>query len=129
MIPVTSGLGLALKKPGTLGSRLCDTGKLPFVVPKPTWLAEPTHRTKDVASYFFFLKSKGKGESCIGAANCLCIESYWGFMVKQNKTKTLDEFELAALAPLEYLFDNHEYCREWCKCKTKTNEGKKQAAQ
>eukprot|EP00957_Ditylum_brightwellii_P156986 11947588-Ditylum_brightwellii.AAC.1 len=34
------------KKPGTLGSKLCDTGKLPLDVPKPTWLADSTHQTK-----------------------------------------------------------------------------------
>eukprot|EP00957_Ditylum_brightwellii_P035932 2722769-Ditylum_brightwellii.AAC.1 len=31
------------KKPGKLGSKLRDTGKLPLDVPKPTWLANPTH--------------------------------------------------------------------------------------
>eukprot|EP00957_Ditylum_brightwellii_P009083 686778-Ditylum_brightwellii.AAC.1 len=34
---------ICLKKPGTLGSKLHDTGKLPLDVPKPTWLADPTH--------------------------------------------------------------------------------------
>ena len=113
------------KKPGTLGSKLRDTGKLPLEVPEPTWLADPTHRTKVVASRFFGLKSKGKKESCgIGAADCLRLKLYWGFMVKQNRTKTLEEFELAALAPLEHLFDNHKHCGEWCKRKTKTDEEK-----
>eukprot|EP00957_Ditylum_brightwellii_P019271 1453338-Ditylum_brightwellii.AAC.1 len=37
---------LCPKKPGTLGSKLRDTGKLPLEVPEPTWLADPTHCTK-----------------------------------------------------------------------------------
>eukprot|EP00957_Ditylum_brightwellii_P028915 2184483-Ditylum_brightwellii.AAC.1 len=41
----------------------------------------------------------------------------------------LEEFEFTALAPLKHLFDDHEYCREWSKFKTKTAEGKQQAAQ
>eukprot|EP00957_Ditylum_brightwellii_P177369 13510779-Ditylum_brightwellii.AAC.1 len=35
------------KKPGTLDSKLHDTRKLPLEVPKPTWLADPTHRAKE----------------------------------------------------------------------------------
>eukprot|EP00957_Ditylum_brightwellii_P058340 4423443-Ditylum_brightwellii.AAC.1 len=41
-----------LKKPGTLGLKLHDTGKLPLDVPEPTWLADPTYQPKVVASRF-----------------------------------------------------------------------------
>ena len=43
---------LCPKKPGTLGSKLRDTRKLPLEVPNLTWLADPTHHTKVVASHF-----------------------------------------------------------------------------
>eukprot|EP00957_Ditylum_brightwellii_P054958 4165154-Ditylum_brightwellii.AAC.1 len=38
----------ALSKDGRLGAKLHDTGKLPIAIPKPKWLADPTHRTKVV---------------------------------------------------------------------------------
>eukprot|EP00957_Ditylum_brightwellii_P016098 1212241-Ditylum_brightwellii.AAC.1 len=34
------------KKPDTLGVKLRDAGKLPLDIPEPSWLADPTHRTK-----------------------------------------------------------------------------------
>ena len=49
---------------------------------------------------------------------------YWGFMVKQNRNKTLSEFEKAALAPLEHLFDCHDVCGDWYKQEVKTDEEK-----
>eukprot|EP00957_Ditylum_brightwellii_P187570 14283580-Ditylum_brightwellii.AAC.1 len=36
------------KKDGTLGPKLCDTGKLPLHLPMPKFLADPTHQTKVV---------------------------------------------------------------------------------
>eukprot|EP00957_Ditylum_brightwellii_P206582 15349089-Ditylum_brightwellii.AAC.1 len=38
------------KKPGTLGVKVCDIKKLPLDIPEPSWLADPTHTTKVVAS-------------------------------------------------------------------------------
>ena len=36
-------------------------------------------------------------------------------MIKQNIGKRLKEFVISANAPLEYLFNNHEYCDiKWC---------------
>eukprot|EP00957_Ditylum_brightwellii_P091402 6959279-Ditylum_brightwellii.AAC.1 len=37
---------LCPKKPGTLGVKLHVTGKHPLDIPEPSWLADPTHRTK-----------------------------------------------------------------------------------
>eukprot|EP00957_Ditylum_brightwellii_P062232 4722641-Ditylum_brightwellii.AAC.1 len=51
---------LCSKKPGMLGVKLHDTGKLPLDIPEPSWLAEPNHRMKVVASHFFNLKNQPK---------------------------------------------------------------------
>eukprot|EP00957_Ditylum_brightwellii_P164845 12550262-Ditylum_brightwellii.AAC.1 len=45
-------------KDGRLGTKLCDTGKLPLAIPEPKWLAHPTHRTKVVAKQYFGVKTK-----------------------------------------------------------------------
>eukprot|EP00957_Ditylum_brightwellii_P196966 15006014-Ditylum_brightwellii.AAC.1 len=48
---------LCPQKPGTLGVKLCDTKKLPLDIPEPSLLADPTHRTKVVASCFLNLRA------------------------------------------------------------------------
>ena len=96
-----------------------DTGRLPLHIPEPTFYADPSHRTKIVAKKFFALKTMGKTKSEITMADCLRMKKYHGYFLKQNRHKTKEEFAKAAKAPLEHLFDNHEFCGSWCQRKKK----------
>ena len=46
------------------------------------------------------------------------IKKFWGYVVKMNGHKSLNEFKKAIKCIVEHLFDNHEYCDpQWCKRK------------
>jgi hypothetical protein len=69
------------------------------------------------------------GASTITKADCLRLKIYWGYMIKQNRNKQISEMMRAAKSPLEHLFDEHEFCGEWCKRKLQNKEERKAAAQ
>ena len=95
----------------------------------PKFLADPTHRTKVVAKKVFSLLSLSKKETEVSKADCLRLKKYWGYMLKQNRRREMSIFENAAKAPLEHLFDNHQFCGPWCKRKSQTQEQKQQSQQ
>ena len=116
-------------KEGKLGPKLRDTGKLPLHLPMPKFLADPTHRTKVVAKKFFSLLKLSKQESEISKADCLRLKKYWGYMLKQNRSASVSVMAKAAKAPIEHLFDSHEFCGAWCKQKSHSQEQKQQSQQ
>ena len=55
----------------------------------------------------------------------LKYENNWGYMIKQNKSKPIDDFVASSQVPLEHIFDNHKYCEpKWCHKLKVTAEGK-----
>ena len=50
-------------------------------------------------------------------------------MLKQNRDKTIDETEKAAQAPLEHLYNNHEFCGSWCRRQNATMDQRVKAKQ
>ena len=74
-------------------------------------------------------EKRGKEYSDITGADCLRLKIYWGYMIKQNRKKTLDEMEKASQAPLEHLYDNHEFCGAWCRRRNATIEEKGKSKQ
>ena len=50
-------------------------------------------------------------------------------MLKQNRGGEIKEMLEAAKAPVEHLFDNHDFCGAWCKRKTLTSEQKEKQQQ
>mmetsp|Transcript_37363 Transcript_37363/g.54638 ORF Transcript_37363/g.54638 Transcript_37363/m.54638 type:complete len:456 (-) Transcript_37363:846-2213(-) len=99
------------------GQKKTSTCMLPLHIPEPKWLADPTHRTKVVGKRFFDLLKKGKKFSTITKADCLRMKKYYGYFLKQNRDKSIDEMYHTSFAPLEHLFDCHDYCGTWCKRK------------
>ena len=92
-----------------------NKGKVPTWVHEPTFMADPGHRKKSVAKYFYKLASAKVGTSRVTKGMAKRLKKNWGYMVKQNKGKTIEEFVESANAPLEHLFGNHKYCKsEWC---------------
>ena len=45
------------------------------------------------------------------------MKKCYGYFLKQNKDKSIDEMYHASFAPLEHLFNCHDYCGAWCKRK------------
>ena len=97
----------------TEGQKKTSTGMLPLHIPEPGWLADPTHRTKVVGKRFFDMLKRGKRYSNITKADCLRIKKYYGYFLKQNRNRSYEEMHHASFAPLEHLFDSHEYCGAW----------------
>ena len=92
-----------------------DKGKLPKWVYEPTFMADPGHRKKSVAKHFYKLATANVGTSRVTKGMAKRLKKNWGYMVKQNKGKTIEEFIEGAKAPLEHLFGNHTHCKvQWC---------------
>ena len=85
-------------------------GLLPSSVPEPIFLADPTHRVKSIAKYFFQLAKLPLYKSPVTKDLAIRLKKYVGYMLKQQRFNTLAEIRHASKAPLNHLFDNHDYC-------------------
>ena len=93
-------------------------GKLNPEIPEPSWLADPSHRTKVVAKYMFNLATLPKSKSTCTKIDAVRVKKYFGYMLKTNRDRTIPEIKIASLAVIEHLFDNHHYCdSRWCRPK------------
>ena len=91
-------------------------GKLPLHIPEPRWLADPSHRTRVVARAIFALVTLRVGEGECKKIDALRFKKYYGYMLKQGRHGTLEEFKKRADAVILHLFDDHIYCDPlWCK--------------
>eukprot|EP00978_Attheya_sp_CCMP212_P026795 scaffold88833_cov40-Attheya_sp.AAC.1 len=99
------------------GKKKPDKGKLDLHMIVPYIYADPTHRKKVVRNALYILKDRTKStkhdERCT-EGDIMKHSMYWGYAVKQNATKTLDELMIAIKAVLEHHFNNHEFCGGWC---------------
>ena len=101
-------------------------GKLSTRIPAPMFLADPTHRVKCVAKAIYALVSLKGGAGCgCTKGTALRMKINWGYMLKQNREKTLADMKRACKAPVEHMFNNHEFCSsQWC-MKLRAKEEKK----
>ena len=101
-------------------------GKLKAEIPEPEWLADPSHRTKVVAKPFFALANAPKSQSLCTKVDAIRVKKCYGYMIKNNCNKTIDEIKVASKAVIEHLFNNHEYCdSRWCRPKKLIETNKK----
>ena len=101
-------------------------GKLKAEIPEPEWLADPSHRTKVVAKPFFALANAPKSHSVCTKVDAIRVKKCYGYMIKNNCNKTIDEIKVASKAVIEHLFNNHEYCdSRWCRPKKLLEKNKK----
>ena len=55
-------------------------------------------------------------------ADALRLKKYWGYMIKKNRGKTIEELSEASKVPLKHTFNSHDNCSsEWC-FKTRASE-------
>ena len=103
-----------------------EKGMLPAHIIKPEFKADPSHRLKVVSKYFYKLKDLPVSKSRMTSELAKRLKRSWGYMLKQNRHKSLDEFLHAAKAPLHHTFDDHTYCSEsWCQPLKAKKEKKK----
>ena len=91
-------------------------GKLDEEIPEPSFIADPSHRVKVVAKHIFFIVNESRAQQCgCTKVDTLWINKYWGYMIKNNRDKTIEELIEASKVPLEHMFNSHDNCSaEWC---------------
>ena len=91
-------------------------GKLPTHIPVPTFLADPSHRVKVMSSPIFKLaQGETKDPRQCKKIDALRIKKYIGCYIYQNRNLPISEMIKKAKAPIEHLFNCHEWCDpEWC---------------
>ena len=66
-------------------------GKLDDEIPEPSFLAYPSHFVKVVAKQIFSIVNNGKAQQCVCTnADAVTIKKYWGYMMKKNRSKSLE---------------------------------------
>ena len=113
---------------GTPGAKKPCKGMLPIHMKPPSFLADPNHRVKVFGKHVYMLARASKKESDIDSSIAQRMKEYWGKALAQIKTlHPVRDKELIVKkgkAPLEHLFDVHEYCGDWCYKKKALEEGK-----
>ena len=90
-------------------------GNLPDEIPQPIFLADPSHRIKVMCKPIFAMVSNNKDPDQCKLIDATRIKRYTGYYIRQNRNKSIDEFIRNARAPIEHLFNNHEFCNlSWC---------------
>ena len=65
------------------------SGKLHPEIHEPSWLADPSHRTKVVAKYVFALAMLPKRKSTCTKIDTVRFKKYFGYMLKTNRDRTI----------------------------------------
>ena len=83
-------------------------GKLHTEIPEPSFLADPSHCVKVVAKHIFSIVNESRDLRCgCTKADALRLKTYWGYMIKNNREKTIEELSEASKIPLEHMFNSH----------------------
>ena len=85
-------------------------------IPMPSFLAYPSHRVKVFAKHIYSIVNDGNSHK-FGCTkeDALKIKKYWGYMIKNNRNKSLEEFQHAIKVHIEHMFNNNCKCSaKWC---------------
>ena len=112
-------LRASLKHPskGARGQVLeSSKGKIDEEIQEPYFLADPPHGMKAVAKNIFYIVNKSRARRCgCIKADELWLKKYWGYMINNDREKTIEELSEASEVPLEHIFNSHEnWSVEWC---------------
>ena len=66
-------------------------GKLNPEIPDPSWLADPSHRTKAVAKYIFALAALPKRKTICTKIDAYRVEKCFDYIIKTNRDRTISE--------------------------------------
>ena len=80
-------------------------------IPEPSFLADPSDCVKAVAKHIFSIVNKSRAQRCgFIKADTLQLKKNWGYKIKNNREKTIEELSEACQVPLEHMFNNHDNC-------------------
>ena len=96
-------------------SSVAKKGRLPAEIPEPKWLADPGHRIKVVAGKMYALANANKSQSTCTNLDATRFKMNFGYMLKRNRNKTLEDISKGSKAVIRHAFDDHQFCEEeWC---------------
>ena len=80
-----------------------------------TFKADPSHRVKVTSAPIFKMVTKTKDPNKCKQIDALQVKKYTGCCIYKNRDLPIDEFVAKAKAPVEHLFNDHEWCnKDWC---------------
>ena len=103
-----------------------NVGRLPATMTSIKFYCDPGHRIKCWSKPFFkMVRTTPKAKTNLTASRVERLKRYIGYFLKQNRAvKSLEWFVKNASAPLEHLFNNHQYCdKSWCVWKESCENG------
>ena len=90
-------------------------GKLLAGVPEPIFLADPGHRVKVMVKPIFTMVTTTKNPDDIKNLDALRLKKYTSCYIMRHRTDDFESFLKNARAPVEHLFNSHEFCdASWC---------------
>ena len=90
-------------------------GRLPEQIPAITFYADPSHRVKVMAKPVYGKVTDTKDPTKCKKHDADRLKKYIGCYISKSKHLPLEEFCLKARAPVEHLFNCHEWCDgSWC---------------
>ena len=94
-------------------NKLKSTGRLPDHIHKVTRiLVDPSHRRRVYGTQLYKAEKHIKG---MNKTDCECLMRNFGYAVKQNRSKSEEEFAKALKAAFDHHFDMHGNCNpSWC---------------
>ena len=91
-------------------------GKLDEEIPEPSFLADPSHHVKVLCNHILSIVNRSRAQQ-LGCtkSDSLQIKKDWGYMIKNNRGKKIEDFSEVSKAPLKHMFNSHVDCSaEWC---------------
>ena len=81
----------------------------------PTFLADPTHRIKVMASPVFSMATTTKDPSKRRMIDAMGAKHYIGCCILKNNQLPVDQLRQKMTPPIEHFSNNHEWCDvDWC---------------
>ena len=70
---------------------------------------------KVTAKHIFSIVNESRAQRCgCTKADALRIKKDWGYMIKKNREKIIEELSEVSNIPLEHMFNNHDNCSAEC---------------
>ena len=91
-------------------------GKIDEEIPEPSFFSDPSHRVKVLAKHIFSIVNESRYRRCgFTKADTLRLKKDWGYMIKNNREKTIEELSEASKITPEHMFNSHANCSAyWC---------------
>ena len=66
---------------------------------------------KVVSKHIFTIVNKSRAQGCgCTKSDALQLKKYWGYTIKKNREKIMEELSEASKVTLEHMFNSHDNC-------------------